>query len=166
MTNFAKIITGWTVDYGADRPGFLFDADSHEPGEISVMGQVFPPGEEGGVAALLWLAHHPSTYRFLATKLVRHFVADDPPPESVARIAGVLADTGGDLGAAASALVDIPEAWQPLTKLRDPQDYVIAVMRVLEVSARTPAGPGHGYGGPRQAALGGAAPERLAGYGG
>jgi uncharacterized protein (DUF1800 family) len=131
VTNFAKLITGWTVDYGAGWPGFLFDADSHEPGEISVMGQVFPPGEEGGVAALLWLARHPSTYRFLATKLARHFVADDPPPESVARIAGVLADTGGDLGAAASAVVDFPQAWQPLTKLRDPQDYVIAVMRVL-----------------------------------
>ena len=97
------------MDYGADRPGFLFDADSHEPGEIAVMGQVFPPGEEGGVAALRWLARHPSTCRFLATKLVRHFVADDPPPASVARIAGVLADTNGDLGAAASALVDYPE---------------------------------------------------------
>ena len=132
VTNFAKIITGWTVDYGADRPGFLFDADSHEPGEIAVMGQVFPPGEEGGVAALRWLAHHPSTCRFLATKLVRHFVADDPPPAIVARIAGVLAHTNGDLGAAASALVDTPEAWKPLTKLRDPQDYAIAVVRVLD----------------------------------
>ena len=131
VTNFAKILTGWTVDYGADRPGFLFDAESHQPGEITVMGQVFPPGEEGGVAALRWLAHHPSTYRFLAFKLVRHFVADDPPPEIVARIASVLADTDGNLGAAAAALVDTPEAWKPLTKLRDPQDYVVAVARVL-----------------------------------
>src|SRR6185312_2395015 len=56
VINFAKILTGWTVDYGADRPGFLFDADTHEPGEFLVMGRVFPPGEEGGVAALQWLA--------------------------------------------------------------------------------------------------------------
>jgi uncharacterized protein (DUF1800 family) len=71
VTNFAKILTGWTVDYGADRPGFLFDAESHQPGEITVMGQVFPSGEEGGVAALRWLAHHPSTYRFLARSGVK-----------------------------------------------------------------------------------------------
>ena len=44
------------------------------------MGRTLPDGEEGGEAALRFLANHPATHRFLATKLVRHFVADDPPP--------------------------------------------------------------------------------------
>ena len=88
------------------------------------MGRTFPAGEEGGVAALHFLANHPATHRFLATKLVRHFVADDPPDMAVRRIEGVLRDTGGDLGAAAAALVTLDAAWQPASKLRTPLDFV------------------------------------------
>jgi uncharacterized protein (DUF1800 family) len=65
----------------------------------------------------------------LAKKLVTHFVADRPPPAAVARIAKVLRETGGDLAAASLALVDLPEAWTPLTKLKTPLDYVISAVR-------------------------------------
>ena len=86
------------------------------------MGRSFPDGEAGGVAALTFLGTHPATYRHLATKLVRHFIADAPPPSAVNRIAAALHDTGGDLGAASRVLVSLPEGWQPLTKLRSPQE--------------------------------------------
>ena len=104
VTNFARVLTGWSIDLPADPPGFRFRPFAHEPGEQIVMGRRFPPGEEGGVAALHFLADHPATHRFLATKLVRHFVADDPPEDAVRRIEGVLRDSDGDLGAAAAAL--------------------------------------------------------------
>jgi uncharacterized protein (DUF1800 family) len=95
------------------------------------MGRQFPPGEAGGVAALEFLASHPATHRHLATKLAVHFVADDPPDGAVQRIEGVLRDTAGDLGAAALELTLLDAAWQPLTKMRSPQDYVIACLRAL-----------------------------------
>lgn len=136
VTNFARILTGWGFEAVRQPVGFVFRPQSHEPGPKTVMGKTFPPGEEGGVEALLWLARHEKTHRHLATKLVRHFVADDPPPAAVDRIYGVLRDTRGDLGAAARALVRSPEAWaSPLTKLRNPQDYVIAVLRAIEAPA-------------------------------
>ncbi len=132
VTGFAKILTGWSVGRGPEfnEPhGFMFRPRTHEPGPKTLLGQVFQEGEEGGVAALKFLASHPSTHRFLATKLVRHFVADEPPAAAVQRIAGVLAR--GELAAAARALVALPEAWTPLTKLRAPQDFSIAVLRGL-----------------------------------
>ena len=136
MTSFARVITGWSVANGMQEPaGFRFRPMVHEPGEQTVLGRTFPPGEEGGVAALAFLAAHPATYRHLATKLVQHFVADAPPPAAVARIAAVLHDTGGDLGQAALALVGLAEAWQPLAKLRAPQDYVLAVLRAADLPA-------------------------------
>ena len=97
------------------------------------MGRTFPDGEEGGVAALHFLANQPSTHRFLATKLVRYFVADDPPPAAVRQIEGVLRDTGGNLGSAAEALITLEAAWEPASKLRTPQDFVVAALRALDL---------------------------------
>ena len=134
VTSYAKVLTGWSVGNGENGPaGFTFRPQMHEPGEQVVMGQTVPADEAGGIAALDFLAHHPATYRHLATKLVRHFVADAPPEPAVAAITAVLQDTNGDLGAAAAALVRLPEAWQPLTKLRTPQEFVLATLRAADL---------------------------------
>ncbi len=134
VTNYAKILTGWSVSNGRDEPaGFRFRQPMHQPGEQTVMGRSFPGGEEGGEAVLAFLAAHPATHRQLATKLVRHFVADDPAPDDVRRVEGVLRDTGGNLGQAAAALITLAAAWQPLGKLRSPQDYVLAALRAADL---------------------------------
>jgi uncharacterized protein (DUF1800 family) len=132
VTEFAKILTGWSVEF-RDPAGFLFRPGAHEPGPKTVMGEGFPPGEEGGVLALRFLANHPATHRSLAAKLVRHFVADAPPDDAVRHIEGVLRDSGGDLGAASLALISLPQAWEPLAKLRTPLDYVVASLRALDL---------------------------------
>lgn len=133
VTSFAKILTGWSIDLRGNPPGFLFRPRAHEPGVQTVMGRTYPPGEEGGEAILHVLANHPSTHRFLARKLVLQFVADDPPPDAVRQIEGVLRDTGGNLGAAAAALTTLDAAWQPGAKLRTPMDYAIATLRAIDL---------------------------------
>lgn len=134
VTQFAAVLTGWSVETRNDPLGTVFRPRAHEPGEKVVLGQTMPEGAQGLDAALYFLGTHPATYRHLALKLVRHFVADDPPPDSVRRIEAVLRDSHGDLGAASRALVALPAAWAtPLTKLRAPQDYVIAVMRAADL---------------------------------
>ena len=133
VTSFAKILTGWSVAHDPDPPGFRFRPNIHEPGDLALMGHSVPAGEPGGIEALAFLADHPATHRHLATKLVRHFVADDPPPAAIRRVEGTLRDTGGDLGQAALTLVALPEAWQPLTKVRDPRDYVLATLRAADL---------------------------------
>ena len=133
IIEYAKILTGWGWEIPVHTDGFLFRPDGHEPGPKTVLGRVFPAGEEGGRAAMAFLADHPMTHRNLATKLVRHFVADDPPPSAVRRIETVLRDTKGDLRAASLALIALPEAWRPMTKLRSPWDYIVGVLRALGV---------------------------------
>jgi len=135
VTAFAAILTGWSIDLNGHPPGFLFRPFAHEPGAKTVMGRVWPPGEAGGEQILAWLGTHPSTLHNLAVKLVRHFVADVPPPDAVARVAEVLRDTGGDLRSAAMAVIALPQAWTPLTKLRTPFDYVVAVLRAFDLPA-------------------------------
>jgi uncharacterized protein (DUF1800 family) len=142
VTSMAKILTGWSVatsDKGGDGTGFKYRANAHEPGLQVVLGRGFSGGEQGGVDALTYLSQHSTTYRLLATKLVTHFVSDEPPPDAVAVIADVLLETGGDLAAASAALVDLPEAWVPLVKLKTPLEFVISVIRAAPVPDGQPA---------------------------
>jgi uncharacterized protein (DUF1800 family) len=135
VTSFAKVLTGWSVELRQDPVGFRYRPDTHEPGAQTILGQTVSADLDGGVAALRFLASHPATHRFLATKLACHFVSDSPPPEAIRAIEGRLRDTRGNLGQAAAALVDLPAAWQPGTKLRTPLDYVIASVRTLDPPA-------------------------------
>ena len=131
VTNFARILTGWSIDLQQEPRGFRFRPNLHEPGTIEVMGRSWPEGEQGGLAFLAWLGTHPATYHHLATKLVRHFVADVPPAADVRRIEAVLRQTDGDLGAASAALIDLPDAWTPEAKLRTPQEFAVACLRAV-----------------------------------
>jgi uncharacterized protein (DUF1800 family) len=137
VTSLARIITGWTFA-GRQRqmgtPGtFVFNANAHQPGPQTLLGKTYADtGLSQGEIALANIARHPSTAKFIATKLARHFVADDPPPELVARLHEVFLKTDGDLLALATALVDSDEAWRgPLTKIRSPFEYLIATGRLL-----------------------------------
>ncbi|MBV8456817.1 MAG: DUF1800 domain-containing protein [Acetobacteraceae bacterium] len=131
VTSFARILTGWSIDLKQDPPGFRFRPFAHEPGEQTLMGRRFPPGEQGGIEALRFLGTHPATYHHIATQLVCHFVADNTPPDAVQQIEAVLHDTRGDLGAVSLALINLQGAWQPQTKLRTPADLVLATLRLF-----------------------------------
>ncbi len=131
----AKMLTGWTAarHYHEAAGQFLFREDYHEPGSKVLLGKTYP---ENGVAeaqsALKWLATQPATARHVATKLARHFIADQPPPATVNKLTAVFLETQGDLKELAIALINLPEAWAPeLRKLKTPQDYTVSALRAL-----------------------------------
>ena len=136
VTAMARVITGWTFAGREGRLGepgtFVFNANMHEPGDEMVAGHAYLDGGYGqGEAALNDIARAPATARHIATKLVRHFVADDPPPAAIERIATVFRNRDGDLRAVTMALIDLPESWSaPPTKMRNPYDFLIAAMRL------------------------------------
>jgi uncharacterized protein (DUF1800 family) len=150
VTSLARIITGWTF---AGRQGqlgapgsFVFNANAHQPGAQPVLGKTYAAGGvEQGEAVLSDIARHPSTAKFIATKFVRHFVADDPPLALVAQLQDVFTKTDGDLKALAIALVDSDDAWRaPVTKMRSPYEFLVATGRLF---ARVPDDPGQYLGG-------------------
>ncbi len=138
IIQLARILTGWGIagagTRGQGRPrAYAFRRTAHEPGPKTLMGRRYvEAGEREGEDAIRDLCAHPSTARFIATKLVRHFVADDPPLAAVDRVAGVFSASGGDLREVSRALVHLDEAWDPANqKLRTPQDWVVAMLRAL-----------------------------------
>jgi uncharacterized protein (DUF1800 family) len=146
VTAFAQIITGWSIGGGKGRlaggtPGrFYFRDNLHEPGAKTFMGKTYyEGGQRQGEAVLADLARRPATAHFIATKLVRHFVADNPPRPAVERVARAFLKTGGDLPAVYAALIESPEAWNAeLRKLKTPEDFVFSTLRALNVSPSQP----------------------------
>lgn len=153
VTAFAAVLTGWRgpqgdadaspamTPTGADpaAPARLapFDPDWHEPGDKLLLGRRHAEGPQALRAVLDDLARHPSTARHLALKLARHFVADQPPPALVARLAQRYQDSDGQLAPVYQALIDSPEAWAPQpTKLKAPEEFLLSAARLLGLDER------------------------------
>ena len=148
VTNLARILTGWTVaDLDTNEAGrTVFLANAHEPGPITVLGKTYEAdGPAGGAAQLDRvlddLVAHPAAGRFVARKLVAHFVGPSAPPSLVVRLASEFTRTGGDLGAVTRALIQSDEAWvdgadasgAPGGRVIPPWDFAVATARALEV---------------------------------
>jgi uncharacterized protein (DUF1800 family) len=146
VTSFAQIITGWSIGGGKGRlaggvPGrFYFRDNLHEPGPKVFLGKTYTEsGQHQGEAVLADLARRPETANFIATKLVRHFIADDPPAAAVARVARAFLISGGDLPQVYAALIESPEAWDAdARKFKTPEDFVFSTLRALNVSPAQP----------------------------
>jgi uncharacterized protein (DUF1800 family) len=149
VTELAKVITGWSIGgatgegappmlarLGGDpgKPGeFHFRERMHEPGNKTILGKEYRErGVDEGEEVLRTLALHGSTARHLATKLARHFVADDPPPKLVDRLADAYLNNDGDLPSMYRVLVEADESWrEPLAKFKTPSDFVVSAYRLL-----------------------------------
>ncbi len=137
VTNFARIITGWTMA-GLSTPGvqagrFFYHAARHEPGAWSVLGKTYQDrGMQTGLECLEDFARHPATAAHIARKLAKHFVADDPPPSLVAKLEKSFRETDGNLAEVSRTLVTADESWAPQSrKLLPPIDLVVALSRSL-----------------------------------
>jgi len=128
----ARCFTGWTVNQQTGE--FVFTPRRHDNGPKTVLGHDIPAngGIRDGEMVLDILASHPSTARFIATKLCRRFVADDPPPALVDRIASVFLETGGDLRQVYQTLIYSPEFFSRQAyraKIKSPFEFAVSAVR-------------------------------------
>jgi uncharacterized protein (DUF1800 family) len=156
----ARCFTGWTIfqprggaaaanammgEAGRRNAGtFFFNARVHDDGEKTVLGHKIPAGGgmKDGLMVLDILAHHPSTAKYIATKLVRHFVADDPPKALVDRVAATFTKTDGDIRETLKTIFfskefNSSDAYR--AKIKRPFELVISAIRTL--GAETNGGP-------------------------
>jgi uncharacterized protein (DUF1800 family) len=103
----------------------------HEPGPETVLGKAYPEaGVQQGRAELADLARNPATAGHVATKLARHFIADEPPPVVIETLTKTFLATDGDLWQVSKALVGAPESWSPdQAKIKHPSEWIIAAIR-------------------------------------
>jgi len=159
----ARCFTGWTIfqprggaaavngmmgreiDPGRTPGTFVFTPRMHDDGEKMVLGHKIPAGGgmKDGLMVLDILAHHPSTAKFIATKLVRYFVSDNPPQVLVDRVAAAFTKSDGDIRETLKAIFfsnefNSTEAYR--AKIKRPFELVVSAIRTI--GADTNGGPG------------------------
>lgn len=97
----ARCLTGWRLRTKWRKGTVYFDPTLHDDGEKTVLGARIPAGggERDLDRVIEIVCHHPSTARFIATKLSERFVSETPPASLVDRVAAVFTTTGGDIKA-------------------------------------------------------------------
>ena len=134
VTEVARAFTGWTIDNMRRGGAFRFEPRMHDNGEKTVLGQEIKAGggASDGEQVLDTLATHPSTARFIATKLARRFVSDTPPQALVDRVAARFTATDGDLHEVVRTLVTSLEFLSPesyAAKVKTPFEFVVSAVR-------------------------------------
>jgi uncharacterized protein (DUF1800 family) len=144
----ARAFTGWTIyqprgggiygdDGGESRAGsFFFNPRTHDDGEKTVLGVKIPAGggAEDGRRVLDILVAHPSTAKFIATKLARKFVSDTPDPALVKRVGDAFHHSKGDIKTTLRALLTSPEfnsAEARRAKIKTPFELTVSALRTL-----------------------------------
>lgn len=166
VTEVARALTGWSVrpmykegpakklvenlnEKQMERRGlivdgdFLFREDKHDENPKTVLGKQFSgkDGYQEGVEVLNMLAKHASTAQFIATKLARRFVSDEPSPALIKTLAQIYRDTEGNIKAMMIAMVNHPDFWSKdalREKVKSPFEFAISAVRATKAQVLQP----------------------------
>jgi uncharacterized protein (DUF1800 family) len=142
VTEVARCFTGWTIDKPRQYADFKFDERLHDPDAKYVLGKkIHAGGMKDAEQVLDLLAHHPSTAKFISTKLARRFVSDAPPPSLVNRMAETFKSSDGDIRAVLKTMIWSPEFWSReayRAKIKTPFELVVSAARVMGTDVDTP----------------------------
>ncbi len=136
VIDVARALTGWTIDRPRQDGGFVFRPQMHDAGQKRVLGHTLAAGRgiEDGEEVLDIVSRHPSTARFIATKLVRRFVSDTAPVALVDRAAATFTATGGDIREVMRTIVTSPEFFSResyKSKVKSPFELVVSALRAV-----------------------------------
>ncbi len=133
VMELARCLTGWTVKEHFWLGEFEFNEKQHDRGMKKVLGQTIQPaGQKEAEQVIEMLASHPSTAKFISTKLCRRFIADNPPQEIIEKAAQTFLQTNGNIKSVLKIiLLDGLAFAQP--KYKRPANFALSALRMLNV---------------------------------
>jgi uncharacterized protein (DUF1800 family) len=137
VTQTAMLLTGWTVNQQTGGKTAFVPA-LHQPGKKVILGKTYREGPEALDALFTDLSRHPACPNYIASKLCRHFVTDDPSSVLIHAVARGFNESDGDLVHTANVLFGHDIAWAPNNppKFKRPEELVISAHRMLRLPVR------------------------------
>jgi uncharacterized protein (DUF1800 family) len=141
VIQLALVLTGWTIKGSEpDRGTFEYNDAYHAKGHKKLMTKIFADnGEQEGEEAITYLARHKNTREFICKKLVRYFVADDPPASIVNAAVDTWTKTKGDLREVYRTILTHPDfyaATAVMHKAKTPVEFVSSMLRVMHADVK------------------------------
>jgi uncharacterized protein (DUF1800 family) len=141
VMELARALTGWQVRGFFERGRTVFHDTVHDPLVKHVLDLRLGGGAcEDLEAVVRRLTAHPSTAHFLARKLCRRFVADEPSEAIVPSVAAAFQRSGGDIRQTLAALLHSEALRDSPPRFLRPYAFAIAALR--RAGARTDGGRG------------------------
>jgi uncharacterized protein (DUF1800 family) len=142
VTEVARCFTGWTIRAPQQGGDFFYNDRVHDKGEKVVLGVRIPAGggRDDAEKVLDILASHPSTAHFISRKLAQRFVADDPPPELIEKMARTFRDSHGDLRAVMKTMLASSEFFSQgayRAKVKSPFEMIVSAVRATGAQVDT-----------------------------
>jgi uncharacterized protein (DUF1800 family) len=136
----ARCFTGWTIAAPRKGGGFEFNEKVHDRGQKIVLSHIIHAGGgmEDGLEVLKILARSPQTAHHLSTQLAQRFVADDPPPSLVDRMAKTYLKTDGNIREVLRTMILSPEFFSQgayRAKIKTPFEMVVSAVRATGAEA-------------------------------
>ncbi len=130
----ARCFTGWSITDETEDV-FIFVPELHDSESKVVLGQTIPAGGgiEDGEMVLDILANHQSTANFIAFKLCRRFIRDNPSQSIIDQVAATYQSTGGNIKDMLRALFSSQEfAESQDLKFKRPVEFLTSLVRTLQ----------------------------------
>lgn len=144
----AKALTGWGIRTDTKKyVGFMFHDNLHAEGDKRVLRKRIPGNKKDpvreGEMVIERLAEHRGTAEFLAWKLCRYLVDDDPPPAMVRRVAAAFRRSNGNLPDVYRAILHDPDFFDGRhfqSKFKRPFEFLVSAIRVTGARIQSPSG--------------------------
>jgi len=134
VSEVARCLTGWRIQDKWQRGKVYFAPELHDDGEKEVLGhRIAAGGKEKDLDSVLDIVcAHPSTAKHLSEKLVRRFVAENPPSGLVASAASEFTRTNGDIKSVVRHILTSAEfAGAAGMKIKRPFQFIVSSLRAV-----------------------------------
>lgn len=126
----ARAFTGWRYD--RDAASFTFDPNAHDDGVKTFLGET---GNFNGDDIIDIVVRHPSTARFVCTKLYRFFAHESPTQAEIEPLTRTYFASGYDIRAIVGTILGSPGFYSPsmmYAKIKSPTEFTVTALRSID----------------------------------
>ena len=137
IIQMAYIMSGWRPKWGKKRletGDVHFNPDAHEPGTKIVLGKKYKSGRKSLSAVITDLVNHPSCRKFIAMKLCRYLITDNPTKEMMEPIIKAWEKSDGFLPEVHKAAIEVAFNYSDRhNKFQNPENWLLQMSKMSDV---------------------------------